>query len=674
MVKNTNLIKKQDAFQNMDRYERLLCFVLIAALLALITRIAYVNMTSMMANMHPDLANEIKYRQLIWETKSLLPANWYNAQELHINRLLFLYVPIYAITKQFILSYQISIILGMLLQLAALAYLLKQINFSVPALLFTLCCYLGINAQSGFLFVIMDSYAGFAIAIFITLGIRFNLEREWVSVKSMMCKASLMKLTLLACIAFYFGFSSPRLILILYAPLLGAETVIYIKNYGLKEYITYNKDLFFIGLIAFLLVLSGAGHMIMLKSGAHIVPTPLSIKSLSQQLEWSNITLQLQGLLMAFHLYSDEINSLLSTKGIMYILSILVIFFLLFTAVYAVRSNHKQYKTIGWFFLITTLVVFGYSIVVALYDSSYRYYLATSLLGVVLLGGGINRAIQHKAWWVWWAVCGMLITAGLFCTFPHRTDSGYNHDLQEAADFIENEGYRIVTGSLQVVDNLSAYTNGRIVTRHWGSNFFEPFPYLTDISLYTWVYQEEPNILMITDEDVTNMQDDEVLSEILDEGEKLAKFGPYNLYRYDRNLMCIITFPTKAGERSEFNFEQWPHTMRVNAQYNKSDKSITIGSEGGFFYGPYIIVDKGIYDISLFYNVQEAQDDSIGTLSVTCENGQMSLATDLIDSNANIVTLYDVNFDETKKNVEIVGTCNEGNIVAFKKIIITRKS
>ncbi len=167
--------------------EKITVFALLILLLGLIGYMEWFNFAKLIPQgLDSDLVNEIKYRQLSWEQKSLFPEGFYHSQELFSSRPVLLYWLFYAITNDFMFAYQLENGIMFLMLLASLWFLMGALTKNLQTKLLTLCIFIGWMPTVGayVLFFPSNAYVLFAIATFLSLGFRFRMIRQEKWLKS----------------------------------------------------------------------------------------------------------------------------------------------------------------------------------------------------------------------------------------------------------------------------------------------------------------------------------------------------------------------------------------------------------------------------------------------------------------------------------------------------------
>lgn len=128
-----------------------------------------------------DAVNPVSYRLMCLEKKSLFPEGYVYSGELYASQPVLIFWVWFSLTKNPMLSYQLEILCILLVQLAALAFLLRQLEVGSSMTLFGMCMYVAwllSGANGSVLFCQMDAYADFAICAMVTLALRIIFMRN----------------------------------------------------------------------------------------------------------------------------------------------------------------------------------------------------------------------------------------------------------------------------------------------------------------------------------------------------------------------------------------------------------------------------------------------------------------------------------------------------------------
>lgn len=635
----------------------------------------YLNLTQTINHLNADIVNETTYKQQVCETGTLLPETWVHPHELHTNRMVLLFAPIYFITDNVLLSQELAVILGMFLQLAAITYLFKQLKLKESVLLLCLCMYLGFNPQASVIHTYFDAYAAFALAIFMTLGIEVNLFRSKTEGTLLRGWKYYSKLVILFGLSIFFGYGTPKLFIMLYAPLLLADFILYMKEHGSERKLIYDARFFSCLLNLLLAGANGISYVFFLKSNANYNPVALTIGQLKDQLGWENLSLRIQELFLALGITIPQ--ELISISGILYILQIIFVVVLLCSIIHIlIYSNNLYYKQITLVYIFSTLIMMAYlSLTVSAFSTS-RYYIATSLLSIFIVCFIINEAIDNKVWWnkiPILGVFGIIILCAKIRPYDEMLyiSASTREELKEVTYYIEENNYKTATASYWNAGLIRAYSDWRIQTRQFlGAPSQTPFLWITDETIYMPEYNNLPNALILTDEEEEQGAQDSAVGEILRNSKKIKEIGEFNIYALESSIFKAVFFPSQIGKDYEYTFNQWPIYTNDNT-YRIENGELTVENGTQLFYGPYVDVSKGFYDISLDYETKEKQKDAIGTIAVTESNGEKKVAEQVLLSTEKQVILKDVKLYNSKK-VEVVINLAGSSEAILKKITIKR--
>jgi hypothetical protein len=403
------------------------------------------------------------------------------------------------------------------------------------------------------------------------------------------------------------------------------------------------------------------------------------VQPLSKILEWENISLRIKELInlgyeTIYYGQISERNQELIISGYEYFFSFALFLLTLLTIIYILKYNKNPFFIkIIFYFIFVTFFVFMYMLTTSFPFLFARYYFMTSVLYLIILGIAKNESMRYRFWWT--PLISIIVFAAILLNqidiYKVNKRAGTNEttkNLRKVALYLQKEKFNIVEASYWNAGVLKSYSNGYINTKHWGHGTnLAPFIWLTDKSLYR-EYQNTPTILLTTDNEELNFN--ETSKSRLLTGEKLTKIGEFNLYKFDGAQLSLIEFPNISGESIEYTFQNWQWLF--NAKINFDNKSIITEPSGGFFFGPYIFVKNGIYDFILDYEVILSTSDIVGEFKVTTDIGTNTLTKLMLTNSDKRIAIKDVHF-KNSNSIEVLGLAYNGNIIEFKKIIITKK-
>jgi hypothetical protein len=483
-----------------NKCETIISALFLILLVVLIARFIYINMFELSDYLNSDIVNEITYMQKAWEEKSILPDDYIHPNELFIHRLILFYIPVYAITNNFMLSYQITTIAGMFLQLLSLVYLLVKLCFRKPAILLTLCCYLGLNSLCYYIFLAGSTYAGFSTLIFIILGLKFGIMRK-MDAGQKIDKTIIFQGLAMLVLSIYTGYGSTRLLLILFVPLFCIDVLFYFKNNWQRERIKIDNRFLFVIYSGFLIMANLASYVTSLSfHRALFNPIDFTITPLTVQLSVQTVSSVLESFLQVFP-GPFVPGRLFSVFGLHFVISAILLFLLVVSIIYIVRCSISYFdKFIVLYFAISTLTVFSFLIVSSINVAVPRYFLSSMIISSVIFGIAMNNLLAKKSW--------LNILFSVFFVFsitvihvgPARYFYRQNNDsLKAVTEYMVENKYYNVTAQFWNAGIIKGLSNGKITPRHFASaSNMAPYLWLTDRSLYITREIDVPNIYYLS--------------------------------------------------------------------------------------------------------------------------------------------------------------------------------
>ena len=127
-----------------------------------------------------DIVNEISYRQASWEQKTLFPKEFYSSNESMVTRPILLYWLFYGITHNFLLSFQLENMCTLLLELAIIGWLMRELSLSRSIRLLSLFL-LVVTLPSSVRYVDFwpaNPYVNALMIVFAVLALRIILRKK----------------------------------------------------------------------------------------------------------------------------------------------------------------------------------------------------------------------------------------------------------------------------------------------------------------------------------------------------------------------------------------------------------------------------------------------------------------------------------------------------------------
>jgi hypothetical protein len=149
--------------------------------------------------------------------------------------------------------------------------------------------------------------------------------------------------------------------------------------------------------------------------------------------------------------------------------------------------------------------------------------------------------------------------------------------------------------------------------------------------------------------------------------EQKESVNEYTIYISEENgLDCAQGLP-ENGASIDF-----PYTfgfMTSNASVdNTTGDLVTDGSEGYVLWGPYSEPKKGVYKITLNYDIINADGPESGVFDIACNNGQQILAQTSIIKGQDSVTIDSVNIEPENTGLEFRVWNNDGTVMRINSI------
>lgn len=630
---------------NTDRF-LILEIILTCLLICLVVHTGYLIFTKLNPyGLNSDVSNEIAYRKYTWVHKTLFPTDFIVGHELLNNRPILLWWVFYAVTNNFLLSYQLEVFLTIILQMAAFWFLFSKLKLKYCVRLAVLCMYLCVwKVGSNFnMHAFHSIYSVFVMAVLVTLALRICfLERSMKKEP----KKNFLTVAFLFGISAVLGFTSIRLAMSLYTPIVIMNGMRFFLDYiNGREITPVFKKIIILDILC-LLVNVGAYGMIMNFYSDAFTPIMINIRDISTWLNWDVLSSQLANVISTFGISgSGPITSLggisFLLRGCFALFSSVAIVWLIQMKKEQSSNEYEATKEIIWYYISTTLVLFLLGVLSG-DQIAGRYYWASALMIIVVCGVAMDYWLKQINTERGVVVCAM-VTIGLIALFGVnvKQDSiAYSAEppiLVQVANYIKENGYQYVTGSYWNAGVIEGYTNGAVGYQHSA-----PDSGLTgELTEYSWVidikkYEQEqkgvPNILILTDNEETAFLANERSNYLLTNyGKKVQEIDIYNLYAFTENPFTLqkkvstdlaAGLPTvevrkKTDVLSNIGFHF------ISAMLNDAGELVTDGSAGSGFFGPYSQSVAGTYDITLHYIVDSYTEHDSGVFDVALDQEQL---------------------------------------------------
>lgn len=611
--------------------------------------------------LNSDVSNEIEFRLYTYKHKTLFPKEFPCGHELLINRPILIWWALYAITHNYLLSYELEVMCVMLLQFAAFWYLFSKLKLERVVRLAVLCIYLcvwnvGHNFQMNGWF---DIYSLFVIGVLLTLALRIGLREKMAENGTGGRSKHLICLLLIAAV---YGFTSIRLTMSLYAPLVAIDLVICFidhingRTFTRKQLITAGAD------ILCLLVNVAAYSVTVHFYSEYFAPLSISIRPIKTWLSWDVLSEQLSYVLASLGIEGS--GALASAGGVKFILRGCFAFFTVTAVIWLLKrrkDGQEDFNDAGElasYYISATMVLF----LMGIFSGSIagRYYWASALSVPLVCGAAMDQWMRRRQGKDRYLVCAA-VTLGLIALFGVNVKldmtafSAGPSVLTQVADYIEQNGYEYVTASYWNAGVIRGYTNGAVDYQHdvTANGDLVERRWVIDMEKYEQPREGVPNILLLTDDEEKAVLGNQVSKRLIEEyGEKVQEIGIYDLYAFTENPFTLvekIKTEETAGLPGEGVKEKTDVLTNMgfvyaNSTINEAGELVTDGTEGSGFYGPYSPSVAGTYDITLHYVVDACEGWRLGTFDVALDAEQIAGAR--FDDSHTSVTLRDVTIEE----------------------------
>lgn len=645
---------------NREKTIEILLFLLLVFLLLFFT---WLNFTKLNDFLDSDIVAEMSYIQKVVESKNVLPPSWCNSQELFISRPWFIPAPIYAVTNNLELSYQLSIAITTVLCLLSFTYFLRQINLSNRNILLADCLFMGLYHDS-IIFHYLNAYSVFIIISFLTIGFCYNSKTS-----SCNRKHFLLKFAGMTALSFYIGLSGPRMLLMLYIPLFALDFLYILRelwNSGRLKCIwamKYSSILLLANLFGYVVNKKVIAPSIGFQDVSNFYITDIStfLNTIVRQIE---IIFSVTGFAGPVKLFS------LQGINCIYKMFLLVLFFM---ALRFLAKEKKQEIGPVLFFLFSLLFVFLYLIITGSTGAD-RYYIFVDIMIIVVFSLFLqNIREKHilKIGLFSVLVLGMVLN---IANVAKEFKMNGNIPQKEVASYLVNNGYQRVVGTYWNSDILKGLSNGKITTLHVATNF-TPYYWLTDKDLYLDNNDSQGIVLILTNDEINEYKkQNDANWQLILSAESIKKIDNYNLYYFKTNPFSVPTVPKNHGEKRVYNLSKSCFSKNSNVKISFSENSIEAdnnSTQGNMvLWGPYISVDSGSFDIELTYKVRKNSAQGAGTFDVNCKNGLKGVVQ--LNADGQTAILRNVSFDHDQQ-VEFRVFVNGNTQVDLESIEIIRK-
>ncbi len=436
-------------------------------------------------------------------------------------------------------------------------------------------------------------------------------------------------------IAAYLGYSSPRLLLTLYFPLICIDLLKLFSAY-LRAHTLPIKVLRVLLLDLVLLGISAVMYMYGVRNyGDCFYPVPANIAGVSSWFNWTVLSTVFRELLEALGIRGG--GKFASSAGLSIIVSAAFVLLVLLSTGWGIYQ-HKERKEKGTeeivpFALIVTMIVVLLRVTVMQSgESSPRYYYCTTLLFPIVCSLAIEEWSTGEHGKQYSLPFGLVSLAALIIfslTWRIYFSTPVSTRLQ-VAEYMKENGYGYVTASYWNAGVLRGYTNGAIEAQRLDYLGNTPRYWMTDSRLYTDERLGEPEILLLTDAEEKAIFDKKngVYWMLETEAEKVQEIDIYNLYALHENPFTLL--PKVEARRAkeildepfiiEFDYPGNGALLYANGTVDPEGSFVSDGTCGFVATASHSDLEPGTYNLILHFNVKPYEGIEQGVFDVLVDN------------------------------------------------------
>ncbi len=677
-------VKKREALRRPEKFTPIEIAMALCLAVAVVYTLYLIFTKLNPYGLNSDVVNEISYRRLTWEQKTLFPKGYVCGQESLSTRPVLLYWLFYAITHKFLLSFQLEDACTFFLELAAIYYFLTKLKVSRAARFFSLFLVVTCLAFAAMQvsFWTMNANVLFMISIFLTLALRISLK-EAETTRDKLRLAGLMSL-----LAAVLAYGTVKMILYLYLPLVVLDVGRLLCNYfkrvpiGRAEWTQCAASLAALGVTVLFYAL------FLLRHSDFIWPLPITIAGMDKWFSWEVVSAQFRVILQCFGIVGG--GKLTSLTGIQFVLSVAIAAVELVSILWLVRNGSEQVKDFMRYVALVAVGIIAFHVLPGTVATSVRYYSVVAIAIHPLCGCAISewmgkgKKLDIKPLAAVAAIVALFL--GIRAEVDRKAYSGVPA-LAQVADYAVENGYQYAVGGYWNAGILTGYSDGRLETWHSGGGTPSPIVTLTpqlwliDTNLFTQERLGEQGLLILTDlEEKKILEDDSYVAILLNEyAEKVTEIDVYNLYAVTENPYTLIEKIKRDRAGGLPTAEQTEKTDRPgnvgfrflnNAELNENGELVSDGATGGIIlYGPYSETVPGVYDITLNYTVEAAAGAAEGTFDVALDTQRYAAVS--FTAGQTSATLEDVSIEAGHK-FEARVSVPAGMVIRVQSIHYTR--
>lgn len=644
----------------MSKRERITQVILTTTLFVLIGIIIYLNFTKLFLQADTDYFVELNYGREVWEKKSILPNGWVAGNELMFFRPTVLYAIFYGITGKYLMSYAVALTVSMFITLLAYIYMLKSFDFSNNSILFSLVLLLSMSGSDRsfvvLTFLFYGYYCFYVASTFFMIGLLQKLYKEK--------NVSILERIVAFTITVLLGIVGNRMMIFLYIPLqITVFIVKYFKDNNIKidkNYVKYSIALFLTNVLGMFL-----GKQFFYSS----IPYPVKILNMTKFKDmgeriWENLSAVLQMVVGS--------EGGIPLKGMQSLDTVLkgILLLVVITFIYKNRNKFKS-SILILFFVVYFIFIFGIQIVTdALPANAWYYYLIPCL--IVIVSTKLYEIEEYRKYIIYLSYA--VIISNFMANYWNFVKKKADSDSVEVVSYLETNNINRIISGYWTGGIFEAYSDGKVRSGYWmpfADNDIISFLHMADIEYYR--YNDSPTYAVLSTKQETEMLENTTSKLNTYKNEKVFDGTGYKVYKFDINPIGI--FDTKT---LNYAIEYSPKLFNLgpNGELQEDGSIISKGLSDSLFFGPYIDIDKGNFDIEFDYEILSEGlpvGIPIGYVDITSSGAEKKIATKEIkpQSKLGTILLENVEFNNDK-SVEFRVFGYEGYKFRISKVRITR--
>ncbi len=546
------------------RKKRIFQGVLLVFLIAAMGYRAYVIFRMFIPyGMDSDVATDIVYLRQTFLEKNLFPEGFIHCNDTLLNRSWLPYWLFYAVTNDFIRAYQFTSVFMLIVQLLAVYYLMRCVGLRKETALFSLCMYV-VWMPKGINYVIVypsNVNSPLVVIAVLTLALKIKLDYAAQRRSKLGKRTAVLYSLLLLAMSAWSGYTTAKLVIILYVPLVMVDACRIFLRYKTKHRLDQQYVFSFAGSLVLLFVNLLGYKLLLLFHGNAFVQRGAFMRGTDAWFEWDAISQNIKTFLEFLGVTGAE-GSLASWQGLslliyicffaLIILSIAQLLSGAFSRAISDNSTEDEMKWLAvdevvWTSLASTAVIAAYMFATGVYAT--RYYVIASAFLPAICGAAMEK-------WSWDEARGQdylllsFVTIGLAALLSvnahidRNIRSSPTPPLMSVAEYIEQEGYKYVTATFWKAAVITGLTDGEVDYQHItisddGNEILKEHKWLIDERKYEEKKEGVPNILLLTDEEESIVLGRSAGAKLLSAGSKINEISEYNLYEYVENPFIL---------------------------------------------------------------------------------------------------------------------------------------